>query len=542
MSSACCDIDHDAIARLCVETYQSRLPSKGAKPTTRSNGLLEWTILAGFVISYPSPQAASGTGDATKYAVISLATGLKCLPYSQLGSSGDVLHDTHAEVLARRGARKWLLSRLVDEIERDKNPAENSDQQRVQLFTAAKSSGRWALRPEVGVHLYVSTLPCGSASNRLLEFQRAAQDLTRSIETANGQTVSPLHLLQSQLSSCSSAQRATTGGVRRGRAATETRLGLRTKPGRPDSPPSISMSCSDKLALWSSVGIQGSLLSGLIEPVHLSGLVIGDEALDDIFPADHEQSRAQLAEILRDECSESINRLRQPRKPVDIVFTSISFPDSRESRTRLARQQAEQHDREFRDPVSAAGSVLFIAATSITRAEDTARFEQPTIEHLVAGTRLGAPTKRKMPSDALKPAARSGVCKLDWWRYFSSIVPRLPLLSADLDSVRTISTYFDAKRADAAKDYRNAKAAILGEDSDEMARLRIHTFLQDRNNSIKALNGQASQDTQDAGEGDGIRAVSLGDTRTRDSRPPFQDWLVTPSSHERFNLDGRAAT
>lgn len=49
---------------------------------------------------------------------------------------------------------------------------------------------------------------------------------------------------------------------------------LRTKPGRGD--PTISMSCSDKLAKWMFVGVQGSLVMNFLQkPIHLSHVVIG---------------------------------------------------------------------------------------------------------------------------------------------------------------------------------------------------------------------------------------------------------------------------
>lgn len=48
---------------------------------------------------------------------------------------------------------------------------------------------------------------------------------------------------------------------------------LRTKPGRGD--PTISMSCSDKIAKWLVLGIQGSLLSCFFEkPIYLDAIVI----------------------------------------------------------------------------------------------------------------------------------------------------------------------------------------------------------------------------------------------------------------------------
>lgn len=51
---------------------------------------------------------------------------------------------------------------------------------------------------------------------------------------------------------------------------------LRTKPGRADSPSTSCMSCSDKIARWNVLGIQGALGSRLLEPIYLTGVVIGE--------------------------------------------------------------------------------------------------------------------------------------------------------------------------------------------------------------------------------------------------------------------------
>ena len=46
----------------------------------------------------------------------------------------------------------------------------------------------------------------------------------------------------------------------------------RTKPGRGD--PTKSMSCSDKIAKWNVLGIQGSLLSSLLDkPIYIKAII-----------------------------------------------------------------------------------------------------------------------------------------------------------------------------------------------------------------------------------------------------------------------------
>ena len=51
---------------------------------------------------------------------------------------------------------------------------------------------------------------------------------------------------------------------------------LRTKPGRADSPSTSCMSCSDKIARWNVLGIQGALGSRVLEPLYLTTIVIGE--------------------------------------------------------------------------------------------------------------------------------------------------------------------------------------------------------------------------------------------------------------------------
>ncbi|KAM0867670.1 hypothetical protein ACQ4PT_026481 [Festuca glaucescens] len=112
----------------------SSLPKKG-KPQGR-----ESTVLAAFLLS--SPQDPLGP------AVLSLATGTKCLGASRLGPRGDLVHDAHAEVVARRA----LLRLLYAEIGADSPPS---------WLVPSGSGGRWRLRDGYQLHLYITQLPCG---------------------------------------------------------------------------------------------------------------------------------------------------------------------------------------------------------------------------------------------------------------------------------------------------------------------------------------------------------------------------------------------
>lgn len=95
----------------------------------------QFTILAAFLIS----------SEASGLKTISLATGTKCLPVSRLPEQGDALHDSHAEILARRAAVRWLY----DEISRPQSP-----------WIRKGDNGLYELNQGVRVHLYISTPPC----------------------------------------------------------------------------------------------------------------------------------------------------------------------------------------------------------------------------------------------------------------------------------------------------------------------------------------------------------------------------------------------
>ncbi|WVZ87730.1 hypothetical protein U9M48_034325 [Paspalum notatum var. saurae] len=199
----------EATSSAALRHYRS-LPKKG-KPQGR-----ESTVLAAVLLSTPQ--------DPHCPTVLSLGTGTKCLGASRLSARGDLVHDAHAEVIARRA----LLRLVYSGIGRGAPP---------EWLVASGDSGRWRLRDGHCLHLYITQLPCG-----VLPVPPPSQsELPRE-------------------------QRNSVNGC--------SDIGLvQRKPGRGDT--TLSMSCFDKITRWSIVGIQGALLSHILEPLYLSTITIG---------------------------------------------------------------------------------------------------------------------------------------------------------------------------------------------------------------------------------------------------------------------------
>ena len=79
-------------------------------------------------------------------------TGVKCLPSNRLPLHGDVLHDSHAEIIARRGFMLWLYNE-ISHVQQDESYASP-------FLEKPAQNTLMRLRENVGLQVYVSTLPC----------------------------------------------------------------------------------------------------------------------------------------------------------------------------------------------------------------------------------------------------------------------------------------------------------------------------------------------------------------------------------------------
>ena len=233
----------ETVSQLVYEEYSKLRPV--CRPSTRSNGVKEWTVLASIV-------AIRTHTDELEARIISLATGVKALPDSYLARSwGKMLHDCHAEILAIRGLNSVLLEHIAN-----LEAGTNSDL----IYRCTTDPDLFLCKPEWKLALYVSRLPCGDCSMDFLH------------ETANihGQD-------QLDISDDDPYQFVdpSNHSIIRGRLNYK-RLGIvRTKPGRYDSEMTLSKSCSDKLCIKQVSSLLNCLTWSLFkEKVFLDYLVI----------------------------------------------------------------------------------------------------------------------------------------------------------------------------------------------------------------------------------------------------------------------------
>ncbi|XP_016314885.1 tRNA-specific adenosine deaminase 1-like [Sinocyclocheilus anshuiensis] len=103
---------------------QYNLP-KRAKPEAGR----EWTLLA---------------------AVVSLGTGTGCIGQSAVSLEGDILNDSHAEVIAQRARVRCLTEQLFR--------AESG--QSSEVFCPGCEEGKWTVKPGVSFLFFTSQTPC----------------------------------------------------------------------------------------------------------------------------------------------------------------------------------------------------------------------------------------------------------------------------------------------------------------------------------------------------------------------------------------------
>ncbi len=231
---------------------------------------------------------------------------------------GLVLHDSHAEVLARRG----LINVLWDEIiyhlkyrgesgyeERaqkgllriipDQNDIKNNVERAKEDGSQNSGNVCFELKENIQLHLYISDSPCGDASIYNISSKYASNtnnENENENENENGLNFTGAKIIVPEgdkvdtdnFSQCSSSNSKPQVGILDAESVSNLRIvrekiqitsALRIKSGRSNIPEhlrSSSMSCSDKICKWIITGVQGcgALARLLPKCIRLSSVVV----------------------------------------------------------------------------------------------------------------------------------------------------------------------------------------------------------------------------------------------------------------------------
>lgn len=221
----------NSISKLCLSFYD-KLPN--AKRLLKDT---EWTIYSAIVMECDS-----------RLEVVSCGTGTKCIGSMMLSEAGDILNDSHAEVVCRRAFVRFLIAQI--------RAAKFKDGQSIFTFDG---DGKKFKLGNVRFHMFTTSSPCGDASIYTTNDNQDEPEAKKAkmSELPDGFTGAKLLFFED---------------VEDVMAQTEGKI--RIKPGKGDR--TMSLSCSDKIARWNMMGIQGCMLSSILDPIYLTSVILAD--------------------------------------------------------------------------------------------------------------------------------------------------------------------------------------------------------------------------------------------------------------------------
>lgn len=229
----------------------------GGQPVNNSNTSETYSALADHVARLVQKKFAELTNDLTsQYArrkvlagmvmtrddnvenakLLCVSAGTKCINGEHLSDQGKSVNDFHAEILTRRCTLRYFYSQLEMLTSSDQAVVEQS------IFETANVGYR--IKDGVKFHLYISTAPCGDS--------RIFSPHARQEDENEGGDRHPNRKARGQLRT-----KIESG---EGTIPVKSTVGVQTWDGVIQGERLLTMSCSDKIARWNLLGIQGTAL------------------------------------------------------------------------------------------------------------------------------------------------------------------------------------------------------------------------------------------------------------------------------------------
>ncbi|KAG7400667.1 tRNA-specific adenosine deaminase 1 [Phytophthora boehmeriae] len=421
----------------------------------------EWTVLAAIVL-----QTCHGDGINT-FRVLSAATGNKCLGRRDLNVDGLVVNDCHAEILARRAFLRYLYTEaLAWQLQ-----GQDEQFQTLSLFERHPDTGRLVPKSQYSLHLFITEAPCGDAA--IYELRGEVVDDLVQQRTAKEVQDEGVQVERSALrltGAKSRGKRARTCGAESDEGTPSDKrfaqvVGIaRVKSGRSDLPlekQTLSMSCSDKLAKWNTLGLQGTLLLQWFEPIILCSIIVSEDKLAKSVANQTEALERAVSTRLRERSAVEDPSTCETHVVSDTdvpLFSRRRTPDAAPSS--LALNWTSRESYWTRASISTSDEKQASSGPSDAAKFDARFFNNSEFEFLMAATgfKQGAKKASKMDHRAMERVS-SRLCKRNLLRAFYRVLAEQQDHDALLKSAKELE-YLQLKLAVPLTASSHAKAFV----------------------------------------------------------------------------------